>query len=283
MLKYFFSKINKKIFEWNTNPQLLYFCKLCSKVDIISKKRLHNDGAEIIIIKNGVGNCSIGGKIYSIKKNDIILINTSVLYSISVKKNKKIDFYIIGIKNMHIKGYKRNCFINENQSPIISNTEMTFWVQKIVMILEYLLKNGINYNIDEAAQYIMKAVLIVINNCMKDVKSGTEKEKYNIGLRIKEYIDSHYLEEINLTSIAAALKINIYYLSHTFKKFIGQTPMKYIINKRIAEAQNLLISTDLTVTEIALKCGYNNSNYFQVVFNNIVGMTPGKYRKNWRE
>ncbi|MDM8143830.1 helix-turn-helix transcriptional regulator, partial [Megamonas hypermegale] len=60
------------------------------------------------------------------------------------------------------------------------------------------------------------------------------------------------------------------------------SPMQYVIQQRIKEAQNLLLSTDLTITEIAFHCGYNNSNYFQSVFNNIVGMPPGKYRKSWK-
>lgn len=57
--------------------------------------------------------------------------------------------------------------------------------------------------------------------------------------------------------------------------------MQYIIRRRIGEAQNLLISTDRSITDIALSCGYNNSNYFQSVFKNLVGMTPGQYRRDW--
>ena len=59
--------------------------------------------------------------------------------------------------------------------------------------------------------------------------------------------------------------------------------MSYIIRRRIDEAQSLLLTTNLTITAIAMECGYNNSNYFQSVFKNIVGMTPGKYRKMWKQ
>ena len=57
--------------------------------------------------------------------------------------------------------------------------------------------------------------------------------------------------------------------------------MQYIIRRRIGEAQNLLIGTDRSITEIAFSCGYNNSNYFQSVFKRLVGMTPGQYRRDW--
>ena len=101
--------------------------------------------------------------------------------------------------------------------------------------------------------------------------------------RIKDYIDAHYLEDLKLPDIAAALHINPYYLSHTFKALTGVSPMSYIIQRRIDEAQSLLLTTNLTITAIAIECGYNNSNYFQSVFKNIVGMTPGKYRKMWKQ
>ena len=112
---------------------------------------------------------------------------------------------------------------------------------------------------------------------------SAEKSLQGIGVRIKEYIDAHYLEDLKLPEIASALHINPYYLSHTFKDLTGSSPMSYIIQRRIDEAQSLLLTTNLTITAIAMECGYNNSNYFQSVFKNIVGMTPGKYRKMWKQ
>jgi AraC-like DNA-binding protein len=57
--------------------------------------------------------------------------------------------------------------------------------------------------------------------------------------------------------------------------------MKYATLRRIGEAQNLLINTDMTITAIAAQIGYNNSNYFQNAFRNAVGISPGEYRKKW--
>ena len=57
--------------------------------------------------------------------------------------------------------------------------------------------------------------------------------------------------------------------------------MKYVILRRLGEAQNLLINTDMTITQIAAQVGYNNSNYFQNVFKSALNMTPGEYRRKW--
>lgn len=57
--------------------------------------------------------------------------------------------------------------------------------------------------------------------------------------------------------------------------------MQYCILHRIGEAQNLLINTGDTITKIAMTVGYNNSNYFQNVFKDALGMTPREYRQKW--
>ena len=56
--------------------------------------------------------------------------------------------------------------------------------------------------------------------------------------------------------------------------------MQYIINRRIGEAQNLLINTDYSITQIADKVGYDNPSYFNMLFTKLIGMSPGKFRKH---
>lgn len=96
------------------------------------------------------------------------------------------------------------------------------------------------------------------------------------------FIDKFYKEDINLDIIAKAVNANRYYLSHIFKAETDFSPMQYVTRLRLGEAQNLLINTDLSVTEIAAAVGYNDSNYFQKVFRRNVGLTPGNYRRRWR-
>ena len=57
--------------------------------------------------------------------------------------------------------------------------------------------------------------------------------------------------------------------------------MKYVALRRMGEAQNLLINTDMSITQIAAQVGYNNSNYFQSVFKRAMGITPREYRVRW--
>ncbi|MFC2768911.1 MAG: helix-turn-helix transcriptional regulator [Mitsuokella sp.] len=136
----------------------------------------------------------------------------------------------------------------------------------------------------EVGASLAQALIVLLAAHVRETRdNGADTLPFCMGIRIKEYIDAHYLEDLKLSAIADALHINPYYLSHTFKSVAGISPMAYIIRRRIDEAQNLLLTTDMTITAIAMECGYHNSNYFQSVFKGIVGMTPGRYRRTWKQ
>ena len=101
--------------------------------------------------------------------------------------------------------------------------------------------------------------------------------------RILDYLNEHFTEELNLDKIAEDMHCSATYVSHGLKKATGMTPINYIIRRRIGLAQTMLISTDLTATQIATMVGYDNTNYFSTLFTKTVGMTPIRYRNMYLE
>ena len=79
--------------------------------------------------------------------------------------------------------------------------------------------------------------------------------------------------------MAEVVDLNPSYLSDVFSKTIGISPIKFINRKRIENAQELLLSTSLTLYEIARKTGFSDEYYFSRTFNKIVGQPPGEYRR----
>ena len=108
------------------------------------------------------------------------------------------------------------------------------------------------------------------------------KEKLNLEcIKIKNYIDSHYSENITLDFLSNISYMNKFHLVHTFTKQIGLSPINYTINKRIQESKNLLTSTSYSIRDIASIVGFSNSSYFSQMFKKIAGMTPKKYRDDF--
>lgn len=96
----------------------------------------------------------------------------------------------------------------------------------------------------------------------------------------KSFIAQHIHEpELGLKEIAAQVNFSAAYLNVVFRTEIGMTVKQYLIDSRIREAKRLLKDPAVRISEIALRCGYSNSNYFAKAFKESTGLTPGEYRE----
>ncbi len=97
------------------------------------------------------------------------------------------------------------------------------------------------------------------------------------------YIKEHCQEHITLKQIADEMGFTPEYFSSVFKMSIGLKFVDYLNNMRIAKAIHYLNETDMPISQISEKCGFNDSNYFAIVFKKIVGISPRKYRNTLEE
>ncbi len=93
------------------------------------------------------------------------------------------------------------------------------------------------------------------------------------------YIRLNIDQPISLNDIADRLGLHPSYLSRTFKQEMGMTLTHYINKLRIEEAKYILAHEDASVTETALRVGYNDANYFSKVFTRLEHVTPHDYKK----
>ncbi len=99
---------------------------------------------------------------------------------------------------------------------------------------------------------------------------------------VLQYIDQHLNTNISNSELSDILCLNETYFSNMFAKRFGISPKQYVLQKRIGAAAAMLLETDKTVKEIAFCFGYENEMYFYRIFRKITGMTPEKYRQNFR-
>ena len=107
---------------------------------------------------------------------------------------------------------------------------------------------------------------------------GGEEMSTPVTDRIKNTIDENLESDISLSEIAKKIGISVFYMSHIFKKQTGMTIVEYRTAARIEKAKTLLCKTVISVTEIALRCGFSSQGYFSERFTKTVGMSPTKYR-----
>lgn len=99
---------------------------------------------------------------------------------------------------------------------------------------------------------------------------------------IKNFIEENINFNFKLSEISQVFNYNEKYLGKLFKKKTGQTVKDYLNQRRMALAKKLLKETELSVTEIAVKIGFNSVTYFNRVFKCDTKQTPSEFRKSYR-
>ncbi len=94
-----------------------------------------------------------------------------------------------------------------------------------------------------------------------------------------DYINQHFSEPLTLEEAASLAGFSKYHFTRLFKQYTGTSFYRYLNQKRIAHARNLLVDKDLSVLDVALQCGFSNLSSFLRMFKQIAGCTPTELRR----
>lgn len=111
-----------------------------------------------------------------------------------------------------------------------------------------------------------------------ETRPQMQKEYIDKFVHICSYIDEHCAEDLTLDHIAQLAGFSKYHFTRLFKQFTNITFYKYVTQKRIARAEQLLINPELSITEVALQSGFSNQSAFIRMFKLIKASTPTEYR-----
>ena len=97
-----------------------------------------------------------------------------------------------------------------------------------------------------------------------------------------DYIDEHYMEDLNLEDIAESIGFSKFHFSRLFKQYTNFTFCDYLCYRRIKVAEELLAMPDLSITEVALQAGFPSISTFNRLFKQHKNCTPSEYRSKNR-
>lgn len=141
-----------------------------------------------------------------------------------------------------------------------------------------------------SAAYTMELMSIAMNLCSdlfpycscENSPEMAHSDGQSVSDRCMQYIQAHYRQRITLEDIAHHVHLHPNYLCALFREQTGKTVFEHLNWKRVHEASKLLRSTDLPITQIAARCGFQNANFFARKFKEYLGNTPTAYRKKSR-
>lgn len=116
---------------------------------------------------------------------------------------------------------------------------------------------------------------------IQTVLTEAESSNADIICRALTYIEEHYQEPISMQQVASEYNVNYYYFSRIFKQYTHQGFRDYVMNFRVNMARKMLLQTNDSITSIALNCGFETISYFIKKFQEVTGMTPKNFRKQY--
>lgn len=129
-------------------------------------------------------------------------------------------------------------------------------------------------------------ILVLVGRCQAEItqqhfeaKNDKQKEYMDKFLFICDYINDHFAEQLTLEEVAALAGFSKYHFTRLFKQYADTSFYKYLNQKRIAHAKNLLVNKDYSVLEVALQCGFSNLSSFLRMFKQLTGCTPTELRR----
>lgn len=120
-------------------------------------------------------------------------------------------------------------------------------------------------------------VWIVFSYFMKHSRPKFEVADERV-MRVAGYVQQHIADEISVDRLADIACVSLPHLNRLFSKAFGLSPLRYVNRKKILHAQKLLLTTGLTVQQVASRVGFDDASYFIRLFKKHVGFTPQDYR-----
>lgn len=265
--------------------------------ELRSERRHSHDFYEIGYVNNGEGLHYNGKEFQTVKNGSFVLISPEKEHCFVSPESNNIPWVMVydclftkdffeDVMNsfINIEALKSsalyNLFENKKTFCIVlsdnSSSEIKFYMDAIKRKCD--LQFG---NTDILVKNLLLNMLIEISN-IYDAHLALAKNTSNPTLGIEHlirYINVNIDIDLNLNLLADQIHMSPSYLSRYFKQKTGKTISEYIMELRIKRAQDLLLSTTHSITDVCFLCGYSSIANFRKYFKKYVGLSPREFKK----
>lgn len=245
---------------------------------------------ELGYIQEGVSKIVTIGTEYTVHQGDGFFINSNVM---DMKRNGTPGARTLEVNHIFhpvfLSGHFKSRFETRYLNPVIKNRQIEVHVirrghpssDRILQNLYQLKELQSRPDTEFQTRSLLSETWLLLLDELRDhpgerPRTGAEQRDRLRGMIA--FIHRHYAEKLSLSEIAKAAGVSEREASRCFRKSIGQSPVEYLIGYRLNESKKLLRESDLSITEIGLRCGFSGGAYFGKLFRAAYGVTPGAYR-----
>lgn len=235
---------------------------------------IHNN-YELLFFYNGDADYIVGGAIYHLQKNDLLLIKPAVYHHIRILSSRPYERIVLN--------FNETALLPE-LVPFVRSMGSFFRVEEdspLKRIMDNLRDSTPSFNGNEH-DYWLKSSLNQILLSLKHFSSFTVKEKIasrSVLEQILLFIDENPTLPLSIAFLAKKFNLSQSWIAHSFKNTLGVSPSQYINRKKITYAQSL-IKMGTPPVQAAEMCGYVNYTTFYRQYKKYLGVSPAEDAKD---
>lgn len=233
---------------------------------------------ELFYVLHGEGVFYIENEKVPVKTDDLIIINPNVEHTEKTFPNNPMEYIVFGVEGLAFSFTEHDQAYGRGYSFYSYGSDKNQFINFAQLMMHEFQDKKPGF--EQVCHGLLEVLLVYISRKQKlSVISESSFQLSKECAIAKRYIDTNYAQDITLDSLAEITHINKFYLAHSFTECVGQSPISYLTERRLAACKELLSSSNLSVTQIATSAGFSSQSYFSQIFAKKVGMSPRQYRK----
>jgi len=253
-----------------------------SKYDSDWHSTLHTHPfTELFYVVDGKGEFNIQGQRFPVKANDFVIINPQVEHTELSSPDEPLEYIVLGIRGLSFSNLTP---VSEGGHPF-SFFNLRDEQKDILRYLNAMVQEATSQQMsyELVCHNLLEILLIkILRHQHFDLEVGKQSKATKDISFIKHYLETYYHESIQLEDLASMTHLSRFYISHSFKKEIGMSPMEYLIDIRIKESKILLRTTNYSISQVADIVGFTTPTYFSKQFRKSTGISPTDYREQFQ-
>lgn len=253
-----------------------------SKYDSDWHSTLHTHPfTELFYVVDGKGEFNIQGQRFPVKPNDFVIINPQVEHTELSSPDEPLEYIVLGINGLSFSNLTP---VSEGGHPF-SFFNLRDEQKDILRYLNAMVQEATSQSMsyELVCHNLLEILLIkILRHQHFDLEVGKQSKATKDISFIKHYLETYYHESIQLEDLASITHLSRFYISHSFKKEIGMSPMEYLIDIRIKESKILLRTTNYSISQVADIVGFTTPTYFSKQFRKSTGISPTDYREQFQ-
>lgn len=224
----------------------------------------------------------------TLEKGEAYFTNSNTLITMENTENCILDSHLFHA--VFLSGHFKSVFETKYLNPVIQNKDIdilcfrkdTDTQRRLLGALRQLSQLQSQPDVEFQTRSLLGEIWLLLLKVIQEADRSeyrTATKNQDRILTMMSFIQENYAEKLTLEQIAEAASVSTRECLRCFRESIRQSPMDYLIEYRVQVAKKLLQTSNLSITEIALHCGFNSNSYFTKIFHRSCGKTPNAYRK----